>query len=100
MLEVDFPLSFTNVKLNHPERGERRTQTMRSQFKTAEPAKKNRQAKKSNASKGPNSEELLQEIQTEAYFRFLNRGAQHGFDQEDWIEAEKEVRARYQVSSN
>ena len=30
-------------------------------------------------------------IEESAYFRWLNRGASHGADLEDWIEAEQEV---------
>jgi len=32
-------------------------------------------------------------IAERAYARFLARGAQHGYDREDWFEAEAELRA-------
>ena len=35
-----------------------------------------------------------EEIALRAYERFTMRGAAHGRDQEDWFEAEREVRAR------
>ena len=33
-------------------------------------------------------------IATAAYYRWLNRGCPQGQDQEDWFEAEREVRER------
>lgn len=35
------------------------------------------------------------EIAREAYFLFLNRGAQHGYEHEDWLRAIEIVKARY-----
>lgn len=34
------------------------------------------------------------EIAKAAYHRYLNRGGQHGADVDDWVEAERELRAR------
>ena len=34
------------------------------------------------------------EIEQLAYRFFVNRGSEHGFDLEDWLEAEKIVRSR------
>lgn len=34
------------------------------------------------------------EIAKAAYHRYLGRGAAHGFDFDDWIEAERELRRR------
>lgn len=36
------------------------------------------------------------EIAREAYFLFLNRGAQHGHEHEDWLRAVEIVKARHQ----
>ncbi len=36
------------------------------------------------------------EIATRAYFRFLDRGGQHGHDVDDWLKAEREVRSALQ----
>ena len=36
------------------------------------------------------------EIAHEAYILFINRGAQHGHDHEDWLRAVEIVKARYQ----
>jgi hypothetical protein len=38
------------------------------------------------------------EIARRAYELFLSRGRQHGRAQEDWLNAERELRARYSVS--
>lgn len=35
-----------------------------------------------------------EQIARRAYERFVQRGGQHGRDQEDWIEAEKELQRR------
>jgi hypothetical protein len=34
------------------------------------------------------------DIAREAYLRYLRRGADHGRDFDDWVEAEKALRAR------
>jgi len=39
---------------------------------------------------GPSYDEIAQA----AYHRYLNRGGQHGADFDDWVEAERELRAR------
>lgn len=38
-----------------------------------------------------------EEISREAYFLFLNRGAHHGYEHEDWLRAIEIVKARYQA---
>jgi hypothetical protein len=40
------------------------------------------------------SEPSEEDIRLRAYHRFLERGGAHGQDQDDWIEAEKELRGR------
>ena len=32
-----------------------------------------------------------EQIATQAYYLFLERGGQHGFDQQDWLEAERRL---------
>ena len=39
------------------------------------------------------------EISRRAYERFQERGGSHGSDQDDWLEAEREVRNRQSQSS-
>jgi hypothetical protein len=41
----------------------------------------------------PTSESLHSRIQERAYRLFLERGGQHGRDLQDWLEAERQVRA-------
>ena len=40
--------------------------------------------------------ELHEEIRLRAYELYLERGGQHGFDQEDWSRAEREILSKYQ----
>ena len=40
----------------------------------------------------PNAQPTEDEVRLRAYHRFLERGAVHGNDFEDWVEAEKELR--------
>ena len=40
--------------------------------------------------------ELHEEIRIRAYALYLERGRQHGFDQEDWSRAEREILSKYQ----
>ena len=42
----------------------------------------------------PLSKSELQEIAGLAYQFFIDRGSQHGFDQEDWLKAEAIVKSR------
>lgn len=39
-----------------------------------------------------------EEIQRRAFELFVSRGRQHGRAQDDWLTAERELRARYSVS--
>ena len=57
--------------------------------------KPNSELKKSNGNNG-NVEEA---IRTRAYEFFLQRGCEHGRDQEDWIRAEAEVLQRVNRSA-
>ena len=34
------------------------------------------------------------QIEEKAYFKYVNRGREDGYDQQDWYEAEKEVSGR------
>lgn len=43
--------------------------------------------------------DLQEEIRQRAYELFQERGGQHGFDQDDWLRAEAEVRSRRGVRS-
>ncbi len=47
------------------------------------------QARPSNASQAQNSDQHL--IARRAYERFQMRGGEHGRDQDDWLEAEREL---------
>jgi hypothetical protein len=40
------------------------------------------------------SEPSEDDIRLRAYHRFLERGGAHGFDFEDWLEAERELRGK------
>lgn len=42
---------------------------------------------------------MEEEIRRRAYQLYEERGGQHGFDQDDWLRAETEVRTRYAVRS-
>ncbi len=42
---------------------------------------------------------MQEEIRRRAYQLYEERGGQHGFDQDDWLRAEAEVRARFGVRS-
>lgn len=42
------------------------------------------------------SPELHEEIRLRAYELYLERGGQHGYDQEDWSRAEREILSKYQ----
>ncbi|HUK86361.1 MAG TPA: DUF2934 domain-containing protein [Terriglobales bacterium] len=42
---------------------------------------------------------MEEEIRRRAYQLYEERGGQHGFDQDDWLRAEAEVRTRYGVRS-
>ena len=46
----------------------------------------------------PSTKELEQEIRREAYFKYLNRGGKGGSDRNDWLEAEREIKRRYQIA--
>ncbi len=50
-----------------------------------------KELRKSSAGNG----NLEEEIRRRAYELFQERGGQHGRDNEDWLRAETEVRARY-----
>jgi hypothetical protein len=39
---------------------------------------------------------LEEEIRMRAYQIYVERGGQHGFDQDDWARAEKEILSKYQ----
>jgi hypothetical protein len=39
---------------------------------------------------------IEEEIRIRAYQIYVERGGQHGFDQDDWTRAEKEVLSKYQ----
>jgi hypothetical protein len=41
-----------------------------------------------------NSSPSYEEIAEAAYHRYLRRGGQHGYDFDDWIDAERSLRAR------
>jgi hypothetical protein len=41
--------------------------------------------------KGFKMQNKEQEISKKAYYKYLQRGAEHGRDIEDWLEAEKEI---------
>ena len=43
----------------------------------------------------PSPEELRAEIERVAYEKYSDRGAANGSDLDHWLEAEREVRARY-----
>ena len=45
----------------------------------------------------PSDEQISQEIQAEAYSRFMNRGGQDGNDLCDWLEAEEQIKKKYQL---
>lgn len=45
------------------------------------------------------SPDLEEEIRRRAYELYEERGREHGFDQDDWLRAEAEVRSRYGVRS-
>jgi hypothetical protein len=45
------------------------------------------------AGQEPTSESLHRRIQERAYRLFLERGGHHGRDMQDWLEAERQVRA-------
>jgi DUF2934 family protein len=49
------------------------------------------------ASNGPSPAELDQEIRLRAYEFFCERGGHHGAHEDDWLRAEQEVCAKYQV---
>lgn len=50
---------------------------------------------KKNSSSGRElTQNERQEIEKLAYEFFLERNAQHGYDQEDWLKAERIVRSR------
>ncbi len=42
---------------------------------------------------------MEEEIRRRAYQLYEERGGQHGFDQDDWLRAETEIRARYGIRS-
>jgi len=48
----------------------------------------------SSSSESMGSEPSAEDIRTRAYHRFLERGGGHGQDFEDWLEAERELKAR------
>jgi hypothetical protein len=43
-------------------------------------------------------EPTFDEIAEAAYRRYLQRGAQHGRDFDDWLEAERALRSRHEAS--
>ncbi len=47
-----------------------------------------------------NQDELRRRIAERAYFRFLARGCRHGYDIDDWLQAEAEVLSELASSSN
>ncbi|MFC1570645.1 DUF2934 domain-containing protein [Candidatus Omnitrophota bacterium] len=59
--------------------------------KAAKKAKKTTTRTKKTTSKKASSEELFALIEKKAYEFFESRGYQHGDDQNDWFEAEKQV---------
>lgn len=46
---------------------------------------------KKHRPKTPIDEKTRKAIEETAYFRWLNRNANHGLDVDDWLEAEQEV---------
>lgn len=50
---------------------------------------------KKESGRSNSSNNLQEEIQNLAYQYFLERGSQHGHDQEDWLRAESTVRSRH-----
>ena len=66
----------------------------------SKPSSLNPQAKRPVAVLKPKSPvDLQEEIRQRAYELFQERGGQHGFDQDDWLRAEAEVRLRRGVRS-
>jgi hypothetical protein len=53
-----------------------------------------RAAEKASAGDMGNIEPSHNEIAEAAYLRYLSRGAAHGQDVDDWMEAERELRVR------
>lgn len=45
----------------------------------------------------PSDKQLSEEIRTTAYYRFISRGGKAGNDLADWLQAEREVKRRYQL---
>ena len=45
----------------------------------------------------PTREQLSKEISKRAYEIYCGRGAQHGAHEDDWLQAEKEIRAKYKI---
>jgi hypothetical protein len=45
------------------------------------------------------SEPSEEDIRLRAYHRFLQRGAGHGYDFDDWLEAERELRRNSGISA-
>ena len=43
---------------------------------------------------GPNGHPSEDEVRVRAYQRYIERGATHGNDVQDWVEAEKELRGQ------
>lgn len=62
----------------------------KSQQRPGEPARKD-EAAGSTADMEPASQVDQTKVARRAYERFQTRGAEHGHDQEDWFEAEREV---------
>ena len=44
----------------------------------------------------PNGQPTEEEVRVRAYHRYLERGAGHGNDFDDWVEAEKELKVERQ----
>lgn len=56
--------------------------------------------KKINLEKGNYPPEVFEEIRFRAYQLWEQRGGVHGFDVQDWLQAEQEIIAKYSSSSN
>lgn len=52
---------------------------------------------KRNSSRKSSNDELFNEITKLAYQFYIDRGYTHGNDMEDWLRAERIVRARYNI---
>ena len=45
-------------------------------------------------------DDVLKQIEENAYQKYLSRGCEHGYDQQDWYEAEKELNTKSKKKIN